>query len=110
MKISQKLIIGFATIIGFCVVSGFLSLVQINAINSQVSNVAEISVGAEELVFHADYMVHMMHHYLEDTGAGTDGITRGKFINHSEAIDIQLGELAESFPKFQEELDEIDGY
>ena len=110
MKISVKLIVGFAVIIGFCVASGLVSLVQINSINGQINKVTEISVGAEELIFHADYMVHMMHHYLEDTDAGIDGVTRGKFNNHSEEIDTHLIELAAAFPEYSDEIDEVDVY
>ncbi len=84
-------------------VSGVISVIQMNSMNDEIDNltdVATLSVEAQGMVYHADYMIHMMHHYLEGNTEGT----RDKFQNHSDTIYAGLINLEAAFPDFTTDI------
>jgi len=107
LKIRNRLVIGFACLIILTGVVGFLSLSQILSLNTNTNQLANthMVVGEEsrEMEFHADYMVHMMHHYVEGTTTGT----RDSFDSHTADFDASLQILETLVTGNEEELIEI---
>jgi len=107
LKLRNRLVIGFTCLIVLTSVVGFLSLSQIMSLNANTNQLANthMVVGEEsrEMEFHADYMVHMMHHYVEGTTTGT----RDAFDSHTTDFDASLQILETLVPGNEAELLEI---
>jgi methyl-accepting chemotaxis protein len=94
MKIRYKLVVGFASIILLSGIVGVLSISQLTGLNNQLNvlsnNYMVVGEDSREMKYHADYAVHMMHHYVEGTTSGT----RTKF-------DSNMAEFEEHFDSVQ---------
>ncbi len=107
LKLKNRLIFGFTCLIILTSVVGFLSLFQILSLNENTNKLANthMVVGEEsrEMEFHADYMVHMMHHYIEGTTTGT----HEAFNSHTTDFDASLTILESLVHENEAELTDI---
>lgn len=115
LRISVKLIGGFLGMLALSVVIGAVGLFQIMEVNTHLEDIADEHAAAmdciDSMMFEGDYMLHMMHHYLEGTTASdADVTTRDKFILHADLLDEEAADLLEIQPNYQSEYDQIDDY
>jgi methyl-accepting chemotaxis protein len=84
-------------------------------VNAHLEDIADEHAAAmdciDAMMFEGDYMLHMMHHYLEGTTASdADVTTEDKFILHADLLDEEATSLLEIQPSYQSEYDQIDDY
>lgn len=107
LKISQKVISSLGLIIIFSLLLGALSIYQMNSMHSEIDHlvdVANISVEVEDLLFDVDYMIHMMHHYLENHDLEKNAVTRLTFENKSIMVSNSLVYILKELPQFDDDI------
>ncbi|MCY3413866.1 MAG: methyl-accepting chemotaxis protein [Candidatus Heimdallarchaeota archaeon] len=108
LNIRRKLFIGMGIIILLSIVAGVISYSQMNAMHTEIDNlteIAHISVDADHLIYEADYMIHMIHHYVEGEGVD-DGTTETKFNDYHESVVSGLNSLKIELPQFSNDVDD----
>ncbi|MEE9377261.1 MAG: methyl-accepting chemotaxis protein [Candidatus Lokiarchaeia archaeon] len=104
------MVLGYVVLIAFGGVIGIISIIQILNLNTSIDSLGNKQIviveTEEELRYHSDFMLHMMHHYLEFNALGT----RSKFNTHAEEFGVRFESLQNLIPQYDEELQELDGY
>ena len=110
MNISRRMILGYSVLIALGSIIGIISIIQILDLNNDIDSLANKQIAtmdnSEELNYHSDFMLHMMHHYLEFNTEGT----RSKFNKHAEEFIIHFVALQGLIPEYDTQLQELDGY
>ena len=110
MNINRRMIIGYVVLIGFGSAIGIISIFQILNLNTSIDSLGNKQIviveTEEELRYHSDFMLHMMHHYLEFNNLGT----RSKFNTHANEFKSRFESLQNLIPEYDELLQELDGY
>jgi len=110
MNITRRMIFGFTILLAFGSLIGIVSIFQILNLNGNIDSLANKQIviieTEEELRYHSDFMLHMMHHYLEFNTEGT----RDKFNTHTEEFCSRFMSLESLIPEYNTQLQELDGY
>jgi len=110
MNISRRMILGYSVLIALGSIIGIIAIFQILDLNDDIDSLANKQMAtmdnSEELNYHSDFMLHMMHHYLEFNTEGT----RSKFNNHAEEFENHFIALQGLIPEYDTQLQELNGY
>jgi len=110
MNINRRMVLGYAVLIAFGSVIGIISIFQILDLNNNIDNLANKQLASidnsNELNYHSDFMLHMMHHYLEFNTLAT----RSKFNTHAEEFKNHFEKLQNLIPEYDTKLQELEGY
>ena len=110
MNISRRMILGYSVLIALGSIIGIIAIFQILDLNDDIDSLANKQMAtmdnSEELNYHSDFMLHMMHHYIEFNTEGT----RSKFNNHAEEFENHFIALQGLIPEYDTQLQELNGY
>ena len=107
MNIGRRMVFGFACLMAFTCVLGVISFVQINNLDSEYNQLANIdSLSMEimmEMKFEVDYAIREMWEYLE----GDTSHQREEILSAAADFDLHVEELKALLPEFSAEIEEL---
>ena len=90
MKIKNRLILSFSVIIAFLIVTSTVSIVMTSRIQSSYDDLLIAQREFSNMEFESDYMIHMIHHYIEgkDTIQTSNNYEKSKtnYLNASQVL------------------------
>ncbi len=110
MNISRRMIVGYSVLIALGSIIGIIAIIQILDLNDDIDSLANKQMqtidNSNELNYHSDFMLHMMHHYLEFNTAGV----RDKFTTHAVEFATHFATLEALTTEYDEQLLTLNGY
>jgi len=107
MNIGRRMTFGFACLMVISVVLGVISFIQLNNLDQEYSDLADVDSIAMELMmdlqYDVDYVLREMWEYLD----GDASHQREEIIAIAQEFDDHSDELLNLLPEYTEEIDEI---